>query len=132
MNDLTNLSLVLLAAFWSGTNTVFTGIKETNSVRDKIINGKVDDREMPIEERRHLLLWDWIPLKLSLALISATLCAVILLLPQLHGGYHGVGRFGTVCLIAASMPALGACFQVISFAADFHYLRRILTVSQKS
>ena len=39
MTDSTSLALVLLAAFLVGTSAVFTGIKETNEVRDRIITG---------------------------------------------------------------------------------------------
>ncbi len=53
MNDSTNLALVLLAAFWSGTSAVFAGIQETNDVRDRVILGKVDDNELSIDDRWH-------------------------------------------------------------------------------
>ena len=110
MGDSTNLALVLLAAFWSGTSAVFNGIKETNGLRDRLITGHIDDTEMTITDRWHSFWWDWTPMKLSLSLISAVLCAVILVLPKLRDGNSKDESFATVCFIAASMPALGRHF----------------------
>jgi hypothetical protein len=82
--DPTGLALVLLAAFWSGTSAVFGGIKETNDIRERILTGKSNDHTLTKADRWHALWWDWAPMKLSLAAISAVLCVVILALPSLH------------------------------------------------
>ena len=126
MGDSTNLALILLAAFWSGTSTVFTGIKETNAIRDRIITGKIGDDKLTSSDRWHTFWWDWAPLKLALACISAVLCAVILVLPKLRGGYDKDAAFTTVCIIASAMPAIGTLYQLLSFAVDVAYLRRII------
>lgn len=123
--DVTSLSIVLLGAFWTGTSTVFTGIKSTNEIRDQIFNGKIGQDTIPAEHRMRLLLWDWMPLKLSLSCISAVLCIVILLLPKFRGGYVDTNKdFYSVCLIAAIMPFVGAIFQFISFVSERRYLRQ--------
>jgi hypothetical protein len=85
--DVTSLALVLLGAFWSGTSSVYLGIKNTNEIRDQILKGKIRDDAISSEQRRRLFWWDWMPLKLSLALVSAVLYAVILALPTFKGGY---------------------------------------------
>jgi len=126
-NSSTSLALVLLAAFWSGTSAVFTGIKETNALRDQILSGKIGDRDMTTEDRWHSFWWDWAPMKLSLSAVSAVLCAVILLLPELQGGY--TNPFGTVCVIAALMPALGSVFQFVSFVVAAMFLKKRLSAS---
>jgi hypothetical protein len=123
MGDSTNLALVLLAAFWSGTSTVFTGIKETNAIRDRLVIGTIDGAELTRKDCWHTFWWDWAPMKLSLALISAVLCAVILELPNLRGGYGKDQNFANICLIAAAMPALGAMYQFVSFVSDALYLK---------
>ena len=122
----TGLALVLLAAFWSGTSAVFTGVKETNSIRDKITTGKIGDERLAVKDRWHAFWCVWAPLKLSLAVISAVLCAVILSLPKLQGGYGNDRSFATVCLVAAAMPAIGTIFQLVSFGVDAAYLRRTI------
>jgi hypothetical protein len=132
MGDSTSLALVLLAAFWSGTSAVFTGIKETNEIRDRIMVGKVGDFELSPRDRWHAFWWDWAPMKLSLSLISAVLCVVILVLPKLRGGYSKDESFATVCFIAASMPAIGAAYQFLSFLADAIYLRGIIVNTRDS
>jgi hypothetical protein len=124
--DATDLALVLLAAFWAGTSAVFGGLKDTNQIRDRIILGVAEQQSIPLEERRRMFIWDWMPLKLSLAFISGVLCAVILLLPSLRSGQSGNDEFQTVCRIAAVMPALGAFYQLISFVADALHLRSML------
>jgi hypothetical protein len=118
MNNLTSLALVLLGAFWSGTSAIFTGIKETNAVRDRIIVGKVEDHELSYRDRWHAFWWDWAPMKLSLSLISGVLCVVILVLPTLS---EANTNFTRICFIAA-MPALGVAHQFVSFLADAVYL----------
>jgi hypothetical protein len=120
----TDLALVLLAAFWAGTSAVYGGIKDTNEVRDRIRSGKVGDKPLTRSDAWHAFLWDWAPLKLSLALISLVLCAIIVRLPKLSN--ESTGPFAMVCYIAAAMPGLGALFQLISFVADALQLRRII------
>jgi hypothetical protein len=121
--DITNLSIVLLGAFWTGTSTVFTGIKSTNEIRDQILNGKIGQDPIAADHRIRLLLWDWMPFKLSLSCISAVLCIVILLLPKFRGGYCDANKdFYRVCLIAAIMPFIGAVFQFISCVSEGRYL----------
>ena len=127
--DITSLSIVLLGAFWTGTSTVFTGIKSANEIRDQIFNGKIGQDPIAADHRMRLLLWDWMPLKLSLSCISAVLCVVILLLPKFRGGYvHANADFARVCLIAAIMPFVGAVFQFISFVSEGRYLRKSIKV----
>jgi len=132
MGDSTNLALILLAAFWSGTSTVFTGIKETNAIRDRIVTGKIGDGKLTAKDRWHTFWWDWAPLKLSLACISVVLCVVILVLPKLRGGYSKDESFATVCIIASAMPAIGAPYQLLSFGVDAVYLRRIIHDASKA
>jgi hypothetical protein len=124
--DPTNLSLVLLAAFWSGTSAVFTGIGATNAIRDRIVTGKIGVEKMTSSDRLHTFWWDWAPMKLSLACISAVLCVVILALPKIRGGYHKDKSFSIICVVASAMPAIGTFYQLISFVADSVYLRRIM------
>lgn len=123
---LTSLALVLLAAFWSGTNAVFTGIKETNVVRDKILTGKVGDFGLSPEDRSRFLWWDWAPMKLGLAAVSVVLCIVILMLPKLNGANSGGRNFVIVCTVTAAMPAVGAAYQFVSFLVDVFYLKGVI------
>ena len=125
-----SLALVLLAAFWSGTSAVFTGIKETNEIRDQILSGKIGERVLSTEERWHSFWWDWAPMKLSLSAISGVLCAVILFLPKLQGGYGT--PFSDVCIIAASMPVLGCVFQLIVFFVAALFLRKRIKADSQS
>jgi hypothetical protein len=131
MGDTTNLALILLAAFWSGTNSVFTGIKDTIASRDRIVTGKIGDEKLTSRDRWHIFWWDWAPLKFSLACISLVLCVVIFELPKLRGGYSKDESFATICVIASAMPAIGALYQLISFVADTVYLRTIIFDARK-
>jgi hypothetical protein len=128
-SNFTSLALVLLAAFWSGTSAVFDGIKETNALRDRVLFGKADTLVLSIADRWHVFWWDWAPMKLSIAAISAVLCVVILALPRLRGASGDKEkRFAQVCYIAALMPAIGAIYQVVAFLADAFYLNGILVL----
>jgi hypothetical protein len=129
---LTSLALVLLAAFWSGTNTVFTGIKEANVLRDRIVTGKAGDVELSPEERSRSLWWGWAPMKLSLAAVSVVLCIVILMLPRLNGVNSGGRNFVIVCNVTAAMPAIGAAYQFVSFLVELFYLKGVIRTASVS
>jgi len=122
--DVTNLALVLLGAFWSGTSSVYLGIKNASEIRDRVLKGKIGDDAISSEQRRRLFWWDWMPLKLSLALVSAVLCTVILALPGFKGGYES--SFARVCYAAAAVPFLGAVFQLVACIADGRYMLRAM------
>lgn len=125
------LALVLLGAFWAGTTSVYTGIKNTNEVRDKIVIGKVGNDPLPIPYLRRLLLFDWLPLKLSLAFVSLTLGIIILLLPTLRSPGSAREGFSTVCYVASAMPFIGFLFQAASCWIEGRYLRATLKQLEK-
>jgi hypothetical protein len=130
MDDPTNLALVLLAAFWSGTSAVYTGIKQTNDARDRIISGNVGEIPLSARDQWHVFWWDWAPLKLSLASVSAVLFFVIIRLPALRKPVDHA--FEIVCWVASSMPAIGTGFQLIAFVVEFLYLREAISMRRKS
>jgi hypothetical protein len=115
--DYTQLGLVLLGAFWAGTNAVFTGIKNTGELRDAIIIGKVGSNDLPPGYIRHLLWVEWLPLKLSLSAISVVLGVIIWQLPDV-GGPTRSPRFEEICHIAAALPFIGAIFQLAACVVD--------------
>src|SRR5262249_46370451 len=116
------LALVLLGAFWAGTSSVYTGIKNTNEVRDKIVIGKAGDDPLPIPYLWRLLLLDWLPLKLSLALVSLTLGIIIILLPNLRSPSSVGEGFAAVCYVASAMPFIGFLFQSASCVTEGLFL----------
>lgn len=120
MNE-SQLALVLLAAFWAGTSAVFTGIKNTNEVRDEIVVGKIGNDRLSTGYLWRLLLVDWLPLKLSLALVSLVLAVIILMLPEI--GDSSVS-FAKICQVAAVLPILGFGFQILSCGFELHFLKQ--------
>jgi hypothetical protein len=115
------LALVLLAAFWAGTSAVFAGIKNTNEVRDRIVVGKIGSDKLPTDYLWRLLLVDWLPLKLSLALVSLVLAVIILMLPEIG---NSSASFATICRVAAVLPILGCGFEFLSCGFELHFLRQ--------
>ena len=103
--DYTQLGLVLLGAFWAGTNAVFTGIKNTGDLRDAIVLGKVGGEEVSRSYILHLLWVEWLPLKLSLSAISVVLGVIIWQLPSVGTGHSP--KFEEICHIAAALPFIG-------------------------
>jgi hypothetical protein len=125
------LALVLLGAFWAGTTSVYTGIKNTNEVRDRIVTGKVGVDLLPIPYLWRLFLLDWLPLKLSLAFVSLTLGVIILLLPTLRRAGSTQEGFTAVCYVAAAMPFIGFLFQTASCVIEGLYLRDALKRAER-
>jgi ABC-type uncharacterized transport system permease subunit len=125
------LAIVLLGAFWAGTSFVYSGIKNTNEVRDKIVLGKIGNDLLPVSYLWRLLLVDWLPLKLSLALVSLALGIIILLLPSLRDPQTERPGFRTVCYVAAVMPVLGFVFQLSSCVLEGVFLRRTIEQIEK-
>lgn len=119
------LTLVLLGAFWTGTTAVFTGMQMSDTVRDRIALGKIDEVAVSTEYRRHLLWCSWIPLRVSLASVSALLGVIIVLLPKLAtGSNESTGSmFATICLLSASVPFAGALLFSITTVFELRKLR---------
>jgi hypothetical protein len=126
------LVLALLAAFWTGTNAVFTGMKDVNEIRDRIISGNLSGVPLTSAERQRILWWDWMPFKLSLAFISAVLGVVILMGPRFLSSSTNIGTFRAVCGVAAATPFLGAVYQVVSFVSDARYLRLLIKAGPRA
>src|SRR5262245_11966279 len=118
------LTIVLLGAFWAGTSAVYTAIKNTNEVRDKIVAKKISDRELYTVDLWHLLIWDWLPLKMSIAAISFVLGVLILKLPSLADQQAVVQGFRSVCYVASSVPFAGFSAAIITGIADYRMMRR--------
>ena len=118
------LTIVLLGAFWAGTSAVYTAIKNTNEVRDKILAGKVNELVLEISERRHLLFFDWLPLKSSIAAVSVVLGVIIVQLPHLANQASIEQGFSNVCYIASAVPFAGGLATVISGFADYRLMQK--------
>ncbi len=125
MNDV-ELALVLLGAFWAGTSSVFSGMKLVGDLRDRIILGKLEGQDLPVPYLRRLLLIQWLPLKVALAVISLVLGVIIVALPDLRDSVPSPDHFRTICNWAAVMPFTGAGFQLITAAVDGIFLRRVV------
>jgi hypothetical protein len=61
-----NLLLLLSAAMWSAGNVLITGNKTINEIRDRILIGVVDLKDLPLEHRTLILKNDWIPFTIAI------------------------------------------------------------------
>jgi len=117
------LTLTLLAAFWAGTSALFSGIKNTNEVRDKIILGKIDREEVSRDHRWRLLFFDWLPMKASHVAVSLVLAFIMVMLPQLARQEASHQGFSTICYVTAIVPFTGALIFCITGILEFSFLR---------
>ena len=122
--DHLTLVLALLGAFWTGTSAVFTGMDAATKTRDKIAAGRADNEAFAPSYRRHLLLYDWLPLKLALTSVSLVLGVIILLLPLLATPSSASELFSTICRIAAFVPFAGALSFLITTPIEWRMLSR--------
>jgi len=122
--DHLTLVLALLGAFWTGTSAVFTGMDAIAKTRDKIVTGRADDEALALSYRRHMLLFDWLPLKLALASVSLVLGVTISLLPRLATPAAATGLFTIICRIAAFVPFAGALTFMITTPIEWRMLSR--------
>lgn len=128
------LTLVLLGAFWTGTSAVFTGIQMADTARDRIVLGKSDGTDLPITYRRHILWYSWMPLRASLASVSALLGVIIVLLPRLSAGGAVAAQpmFSTICLLAACVPFCGSALFGITTFIEFRKMAVVLANASPS
>ena len=124
--DSIQLSLVLLAAFWAGTSAVWSGIGIMISARDKIMMGYIADHKLTVDQRRKLLIMDWLPVRMSLGAVSIFLAFLILYLPELSGSQQLDPEFSTVTYGAAIVPFCGAVYFAIGGVLEYRYLVRSL------
>ncbi len=120
------LTLVLLATYWAGTNVIFAGIKLVNEVRDKILSGQIPDRKLTEPERRQFLRFDWLPAIGSLSTISLLLGLILLFMPELVANKDGSYMFEYICRIASVIPFCGFLFFIIRGISEYHLLRRAI------
>ena len=113
----------LLAAFWTGTNAVFTGAKQTNEVRDRIVLGKIGNDDLPQDHARRMLWFDWLPMKMGLAAVSLMLGLIIMRLPDLTGTAVTPRSFVFICDVASIIPFAGFATFLISGAVEFQLMR---------
>jgi hypothetical protein len=118
------LTLTLLAAFWAGTSALFSGIKNTNEIRDKIILGKIEKEEVSCDHLRRLLFLDWLPMKVSLVAVSLVLGFIMVMLPQLAKQEAAQNGCAVICYVTAVVPLTGAITFGATGALEFHYLRK--------
>jgi hypothetical protein len=115
------LTLVLLGAFWTGTSAVFTGIQMADAARDRIVLGRSEGTDLPADYRRHILWYSWVPLRASLASVSALLGVIIVLLPRLasEGNAATQPMFASICLLSACVPFAGSLLFTVTTALEF-------------
>ena len=103
---------------------VFTGIKNAGDLRDTIVLGKIATDVLPVPYLKRLLWVEWLPLKLSLALISLVLAIIILLLPTIVGPSKdsNIAAFRTICWVAAAMPLVGCMYQLVACVIEWRFL----------
>ena|ERR1017187_78097 len=121
------LTLTLLAAFWAGTSALFSGIKNTNEVRDNIILGKINKEDVSRDHRWRLLFFDWLPMKVSLVAVSLVLGFIMVMLPQLAKQEASHQGFSTICYVTAIVPFTGAMVFFASGIFEFVFLRAAIT-----
>ena len=124
MDSIGSLVLALLAAFWAGTSAVFTGMKMLMERADVITVGKAGDVSLDATYRRRILLYEWIPLRAALGLMSLMLGVVMLSLPALAEPPQEA--FRRVCLVTAVVPFLGAVYFLLGGVLEYLELRRRL------
>jgi hypothetical protein len=118
------LVFALLAAFWTGTSAVFSGMTLMTARRDVIVTGKVAGSDLDLGARRRILRAEWVPLRGALGLVSAMLGTVIAMLPLLAA--DAPATFVFVCILAALVPFTGAAFFLIGGLLEYQYLTRLL------
>jgi hypothetical protein len=128
MADLTALIVGggLLAAFWTGTNAVFTGAKQTNETRDRIVLGKIGNDELPEGHAIRMLQYDWLPMKAGLAAVSLMLGIIIWQLPSLATQPSSPQSFWLICDMAAIVPFSGFVTFLISGIVEFRFMREVI------
>jgi len=116
----------LLAAFWTGTNAVFAGAKQTNEVRDRIVLGKIGNDVLPEAHAWRMLWADWLPMKLGLAFVSLMLGIIILALPSLAGGSSTPRSFSIICDVASVVPFAGFLTFIGSGAVEIRFMMKMI------
>ena len=123
-NTPATLIFALLTAFWAGTNAVFTGMKLLAERRDAIVIAKLGSSDIDRAARRHILRFEWVPIRLALGLVSAMLGTIIAALPALATPPSDTLRL--ICWLAALVPFSGAGFFLGHGASEYTYLRGLL------
>jgi hypothetical protein len=123
-NTPATLIFALLTAFWAGTNAVFSGMKLLAERRDAIVIAKLGSSDIDRAARRHILRFEWVPIRVALGLVSAMLGIIIAALPSLATPPSGPLRL--ICWLAALVPFSGAAFFLGYGAFEYAYLRRLL------
>jgi len=119
------LALVMVAAIWAALNTLVSAYKAVNDKRDVSITGKYEGQVISLQHRRLMLVNDWIPLKLGVAVTSLIFAFALVAIPFLSAS-------PSPWLVALSIAAALAPFA--SFLAflilglrDYRYLRKTLS-----
>ena len=123
-NTPATLIFALLTAFWAGTNAVFTGMKLLAERRDAIVIAKLGSVDIDRDARRHILRFEWVPIRLALGLVSAMLGTIIAALPTLATPPSDSLRL--ICWLAAIVPFSGAGFFLVYGAREYVYLRGLV------
>lgn len=124
--DSVQLTIALIAAYWAGTNVVFSGAKTANEARDKILQGNIGNHQLKKQELKHILWFDWMPLVCGLSAISLVLGIVLLKLPDFSRDTENLVVFRNVCRIAAVVPWAGFCWFFIRGLAEFRMLKKCI------
>jgi hypothetical protein len=123
-NTPATLIFALLTAFWAGTSAVFTGMKLLAERRDAIVIAKLGSTDIDREARRHILRFEWVPIRFALGLVSAMLGTIIAALPTLATPPSGPLRL--ICWLAALVPFSGAGYFLGYGAFEYAYLRGLV------
>lgn len=100
-------TLVVLGVYWAGTNAILSATKLLNEARDRILMGSTQGRCVSVEERRHVLATDWLPLLMMILAVSIVICVALVMLPGLLPRDKASSTFRNICYVAAAVPFCG-------------------------
>lgn len=122
--------LVLLAAFWAGSNVVLAGFNAMNATRNTILLGDLSGKKLSWTHRKRLLYYDWLSMRLGLAGISIVLTVIIMGLPSIADPQIITDNFLLLVYITAFVPFCGFLFFLVFGFLEYRYISKELTISK--
>lgn len=124
------LALVMVAGIWAALNTLVSAYKVINDKRDIIITGKYDGEAISLEHRHLMLINDWVPLKLGIAIASLIFAFALFSIPYLTVDPN---PWLVSLSIFATLGPLGSflAFSILGFR-DYRFIQRTLEEVSKA
>jgi hypothetical protein len=116
---------LFLAGFWAATTSMLNASKFVNDLRDTVVIGRKDGKDLLLPHRR-VLAYDWL-LTMSGAVAFPLMYSVFLMVVVFAGGQGGnppiqIALYGIACV-----PALGSLLFLLCGIADWRLMRSAMS-----